>query len=182
MISILILTYEQPTALELCLESIVKNQYHKNQILIVENGYCEANKPIFEKYKEYIEVLPFEENVGMNRALNLGVCNVKYELVFIGHDDMVYPKHFDLKMLHQYRPGMVLTVNSIEPYPSFFQQFTIKDLDYYVNLTINEFESINLPVDWSVRSLMLASSSLFAGPRPSRSIYTGINIQSFLAQ
>ena len=52
MISILILTYEQPTALELCLESIVKNQYHKNQILIVENGYCEANKPIFEKYKE----------------------------------------------------------------------------------------------------------------------------------
>ena len=128
MISILILTYEQPTALELCLESIVKNQYHKNQILIVENGYCEANKPIFEKYKEYIEILPFEENVGMNRALNLGVCNVKYELVFIGHDDMVYPKHFDLKMLHQYRPGMVLTVNSIEPYPSFFQQFTIKDL------------------------------------------------------
>jgi len=128
MISILILTYEQPTALELCLESIVKNQYHKNQILIVENGYCEANKPIFEKYKEYIEVLPFEENVGMNRALNLGVCNVKHEIVFIGHDDMVYPKHFDLKMLHQYKPGTVLTVNSIEPYPSFFQQFVIKDL------------------------------------------------------
>ena len=98
MISILILTYKQPVALELCLESIVKNQHYKNQILIVENGFCEENKPIFEKYKEHIEVLPFEENVGMNRALNLGVCNIKYELVFIGHDDMVYPKNFDLKL------------------------------------------------------------------------------------
>ena len=81
MISILILTYKQPVALELCLESIVKNQHYKNQILIVENGFCEENKPIFEKYKEHIEVLPFEENVGMNRALNLGVCNIKYEFL-----------------------------------------------------------------------------------------------------
>ena len=49
MISILILTYKQPVALELCLESIVKNQHYKNQILIVENGYCEENKPVFKE-------------------------------------------------------------------------------------------------------------------------------------
>lgn len=128
MISILLLTYEQPTALELCLESIVKNQAYKNQILVVENGYCEENKPVFEKYKEYIDVLPFATNVGMNRAINLGVCNIKHELVFIGHDDMVYPKNFDLKLLQYYKSGMVLTSNSIEPYPSMFQQFVIKDL------------------------------------------------------
>lgn len=128
MISILILTYKQPDALELCLESIVKNQYYKNQIVVVENGYCEENKPIFEKYKEHIDVLPFETNVGMNRALNLGVCNAKHDLVFIGHDDMVYSRDFDLKLIHSYEPDMVLTVNSIEPDPSIFKQFIHKDL------------------------------------------------------
>ena len=128
MITIIITTYHQPEALDLCLESIVKTQKYKNQILIIENGFCEKNIPIFEKYKEYIDVLPFKENVGMNRELNLGMSNASFDKVFVAQDDMVFPEHFDQKLLEDYQPNSVLTPNSIEPYPSIFKQFIFKDL------------------------------------------------------
>ena len=128
MITIIITTYYQPEALDLCLESIVKTQKYKNQILIIENGFCEKNIPVFEKYKEYIDVLPFEENVGMNRALNLGMSNASFDKVFVAQDDMIFSEHFDQKLLEDYQPNSVLTPNSIEPYPSIFKQFIFKDL------------------------------------------------------
>jgi GT2 family glycosyltransferase len=128
MITILITTYRQPEALELCLESIVKSQKFNNQIIVVENGFDENNKPVFKKYKKHIDILPFEENVGMNRALNLGVYNSSYDKVLIAHDDMVFPKDFDEKLLKDYQPNSVLTPNTIEPYPSMFKQFVIHDL------------------------------------------------------
>jgi GT2 family glycosyltransferase len=128
MITILITTYRQPEALELCLESIVKSQKFNNQIIVVENGFDENNKPIFKKYEKYINILPFEENVGMNRALNLGVYNASYDKVLIVHDDMVFPKNFDEKLIKDYQPNSVLTPNTIEPYPSMFKQFVIHDL------------------------------------------------------
>jgi GT2 family glycosyltransferase len=83
MITIIITTYYQPEALDLCLESIVKTQKHKNQILVIENGFYEKNIPVFEKYKEYIDVIPFKENVGMNRTLNLGISNAYFDKVFL---------------------------------------------------------------------------------------------------
>jgi GT2 family glycosyltransferase len=128
MITIIITTYYQPEALDLCLESIVKTQKHKNQILVIENGFYEKNIPVFEKYKEYIDVLPFKENVGMNRALNLGISNTYFDKVFVAQDDMIFSEHFDQKLLEDYQSNSVLTPNSVEPYPSIFKQFVIKDL------------------------------------------------------
>lgn len=127
MITILIPTYNQPQALNLCLESIVKTQQNKNQIIVVENGYNEKNQPIFNKYKEYIDILPFKENIGLNRALNLGVCNASYDKVLVVHDDMVFPQEFDQKLLNSYQPNSVLAPNTIEPTPSMFKQFIFKD-------------------------------------------------------
>jgi len=128
MISLIIPTYNQPEALDLCLKSAINGQKNKNQIIVVENGYCEENQPILNKWKQHIDVLSFEENVGMNRALNIGVYNASHRKIFLIHDDMVLPSHWDESMSTAYGPNSVVTPNTIEPNPSMFRQFNIKDL------------------------------------------------------
>ena len=129
MISVLIPTYNQPEALDLCLQSLILGQDELNEVIVIENGYCEQNQQVFEKWKKHINVLPFEENVGMSRALNMGVYNATCNNILITHDDMVFPKKWDYKLstFTKYK-NAVITLNSIEPTPSMFKQFNIKDL------------------------------------------------------
>jgi FkbM family methyltransferase len=128
MISVVIPTYKEPEALDLCLNSAITGQKNKNQIIVVVDGFFDLNKEVLEKYKEYIDVLNIEENVGMIRAMNLGHYNASYDLVFHVQDDNVFPEAWDQVLLENYKPGYVLTPNQIEPTPSMFKQFHIKDL------------------------------------------------------
>ncbi len=128
MISVVIPTYKEPEALDLCLESAITGQLHKNQIIVVVDGYYDINKEVLDKYSDDIEILNLEENVGMIRAMNFGHCNAKFDLVFHVQDDNVFPTNWDKYLLEAYQPHSVLTPNQIEPTPSMFRQFDIKDL------------------------------------------------------
>lgn len=44
------------------------------------------------------------------------------------NDDNVFPSKFDSRLLADYKEGMVLSVNQIEPFQSIYPQFYIKDL------------------------------------------------------
>lgn len=127
-ISVVILTYHQHEALELCLRSAIEGQQNKNQIIVVENGYWEPNEEIFKKYANNIDIMRLEENVGMMRAMNLGTYNAENELILHVHDDNVFPLRWDENIIINYLPGTVLTPNQIEPRPSMFRQFHILDL------------------------------------------------------
>jgi glycosyltransferase involved in cell wall biosynthesis len=128
MISVIIPTYKEPEALDLCLKSAIKGQKNKNQIVVVVDGFFDLNKEVLEKYKEHIDVLNLEENMGMIRAMNLGHYNAKYDLVFHVQDDNVFPKDWDVILKESYKEGYVLTPNQIEPTPSIFKQFKINNL------------------------------------------------------
>ena len=128
MISVVIPTYQEPEALDICLQSAIEGQKNKNQIIVVVDGYFDLNKEVLEKYKDYIDVLNIPENVGMIRAMNLGHYNAYHDLVFHVQDDNVFPFHWDEHLTTQYKTGIVLTPNQIEPDPSIFSQFHIKDL------------------------------------------------------
>lgn len=134
-ISVIIPTYHQHEALDLCLRSIIEGQVNNNQIIVVENGYWEPNEAIFEKYRYKIDILRLPENVGMMRAMNLGTYNASNELILHVHDDNVFPQNWDKKLEDQFNvldqvkyEIIVLTPNQIEPRPSMFKQFHIKDL------------------------------------------------------
>lgn len=128
-ISVVIPTYKTPEALDLCLRSAIEGQQdRKNQIIVVVDGFYDVNKEILEKYAESIDILNLEENVGTCRATNLGVFNAKNELVLIVNDDNIFPQNWDLSLLESYQPNSVVSPNQIEPYPSMFSQFVIKDL------------------------------------------------------
>ena len=128
MISVIIPTYKEPEVLDVCLQSAINGQKRNNQIIVVVDGFYEINKEVLNKYKDSIEVLVLEENVGLCKATNLGVYNAKFDKILIVNDDNVFPEAWDQVLLEEYKPGYVLTPNQIEPIPSIFRQFNIKDL------------------------------------------------------
>jgi glycosyltransferase involved in cell wall biosynthesis len=127
MISVIVPTYKSPEALDLCLRSVVEGQKHTNQIIVVVDGFYDLNKEVLEKYKEHINVLNLEQNVGLCRATNLGVYNAKFDKILIINDDNVAPYGWDVQLLKKYKPNSVISPNQIEPSPSIFKQFHIRD-------------------------------------------------------
>jgi len=128
MISVIIPTYKEPEVLDLCLKSAIEGQSHKNQIIVVVDGFYKVNKEVLEKYKDHIQILDLEENAGLCRATNLGVYNAEFDKILIVNDDNVFPKHWDELLLSNYEPNSVIAPNQIEPIPSMFRQFNICNL------------------------------------------------------
>ena len=128
MISVIIPTYKSPEALDLCLQSAIEGQINKNQIIVVVDGFYDINRDVLEKHADSIEVLNLEENVGLCRGTNLGVYNAKYDKILIVNDDNVFPTSWDTALLSSYIPNSVISPNQIEPSPSMFTQFNIKNL------------------------------------------------------
>lgn len=128
MISVIIPTYNSPESLDLCLLSAINGQDKKNQIIVVVDGTFDINQKVLSKYSSDIELLNLEENVGTCKATNLGVFNSKYDKILIVNDDNVFPKNWDTRLLEIYEPNSIIAPNQIEPCPSIFPQFDIKDL------------------------------------------------------
>lgn len=128
MISVIIPTYKQPEALDLCLKSAIFGQQDKNQIIVVVDGTYDDNKSVLDKYKDFIDVLPLSENCGLCYATNIGVYNAKSDKILIVNDDNVFPKFWDVKLESLDLTDTVISPNQIEPYPSMFADFIIKDL------------------------------------------------------
>jgi GT2 family glycosyltransferase len=128
MISVIIPTYKSPEILDLCLQSCNEGQTNKNQIIVVVDGFYDLNKEVLEKWAGYIDVLNLEQNVGLCRGTNLGVYNAQYDKILIVNDDNVFPLNWDTHLEKDYIKNSVLSPNQIEPYPSIFPQFCIKDL------------------------------------------------------
>ena len=65
MISVIIPTYKEPEALDVCLNSAIKGQKLNNQIIVMVDGFYEINKEVLDKYKDFINVLVLEKNIGL---------------------------------------------------------------------------------------------------------------------
>ena len=126
-ISILIPTYNSLDSLDLLLTSIFEGVSNEDNIQVVVgvDGTHDINKPILSKYKNRIETIIMEENVGLCRLTNLLVYNATNELIFILNDDNVVGKYFDLSLLKHLPDNSVISPNQIEPFPSMFKQFEI---------------------------------------------------------
>ena len=126
--SVIIPTFRSPDFLDLALQSCIEGQQIEKEIIVVVDGHYDINKDILEKYAKSIEILNLDENVGLCRATNLGVYNASNELILIVNDDNIFQNKWDLRLNEIYQPNSVISPNQIEPYPSMFSQFRIKDL------------------------------------------------------
>lgn len=127
-ISVIIPTYKEPDVLDVCLESCIRGQQNKNEIIVVVDGFYEINKDVLEKWKDDILILNLENNVGLCKGTNLGVYNATNELILVVNDDNVFPMYWDSRLLSEWEDGCVLTPNQIEPTDSIFRQFHIHDM------------------------------------------------------
>lgn len=128
MISVIIPTYKEPEVLDICLKSAIKGQGHKNEIIVVVDGFYDLNKDVLEKYKDDISILNLPNNMGLIRATNLGVYNASFDRILIVNDDNVFPNKWDEKLLSNNLTNSVIAPNQIEPTPSMFKQFHIQNL------------------------------------------------------
>jgi glycosyltransferase involved in cell wall biosynthesis len=128
MVSVVIPTFKSPDVLDLCLRSAIKGQVNKNEIIVVVDGTYEQNKDVLKKYENDVLVLDIPNNVGTCRATNMGVYNSTHEKILIVNDDNVFPKDWDQLLTEHMLENEVVSPNQIEPYPSMFKQFIIKDL------------------------------------------------------
>jgi GT2 family glycosyltransferase len=127
MISVIIPTYKSPDMLDICLQSVIEGQHNKNQIIVVVDGFYDLNKEVLEKWDKHIDILNLEENVGLCRGTNLGVYNAQYDKILIVNDDNIFPLYWDVQLEKVYTSNSVISPNQIEPTPSMFKQFHIKD-------------------------------------------------------
>jgi glycosyltransferase involved in cell wall biosynthesis len=127
MISVIIPTYKEPEYLDLCLKSVFEGQVNNNEIIVVVDGFYELNKPILDKYPK-VNVLDLGDNQGLSVATNWGVYNATHDYILVVNDDNVFPRNWDTKLYPFCQQGVVVSPNQIEPTPSMFPQFIIKDL------------------------------------------------------
>ena len=116
MISLIIPTYRNPEYLDICLKSAVEGQINKdkNEIIVVVDGYVEESKEVIDKYRDNIQVLPLEDNQGMQMALNLGVMNASAEHIMLINDDNVLCKGW-ASIWADVGDKEDITINQIEP-------------------------------------------------------------------
>jgi glycosyltransferase involved in cell wall biosynthesis len=117
--------YKNPTYLDLCLRSAVEGRVDKyNKILVVLDGFTEMFTDIVAKYKSEVEFYGFDENMGMQAALNHGVQMAPTEYIFILNDDNVFGKAWDTKLAKHLKYRLVVTANQVEPDQSMFNFVT----------------------------------------------------------
>ncbi len=150
MISVIIPTYKSPEYLDLCLESIFKGQINQNEIIVVVDGHYDLNKPVLDKYPK-VNVLDLGTNQGLSVATNWGVYNSSNDYILVVNDDNVFPQNWDVELEKYLAKGKVITPNQIEPKPSMFRQFHIKDLGKNV-------EEFDLNKFWEYESNLTKSS------------------------
>ena len=127
MISLIIPTYRNPECLDICLRSAIEGQSNRNQIIVIVDGYVDESQHILDKYRDDINILPLEENQGMQMALNLGVYNATNERICIVNDDNVLSKDWDKTIMEDLKKDSVLTINQIEPTGPGIFNFPVKD-------------------------------------------------------
>lgn len=126
MISVIIPSYRNPKYLDLCLSSIISGQRNANEVVVILDGFVSESEEVIKKYKG-INVIPLEENMGMQYAINVGVWNATSEKVFIANDDNVFAPSWDSKLETQYVRHEILTVNQIEPTGPGMFNFPVQD-------------------------------------------------------
>jgi GT2 family glycosyltransferase len=143
MISVIIPTYKEPDYLDLCLKSCIEGQTQQNEIIVVVDGFYDENKDVLEKWSKHIQVLDLGENTGLPHATNMGVYNASNEWILIVNDDNVFIKEWDV-ILKKYliNKHTVFSINQVEPNPSIFPQFIIKNYG-------KTFDQFNLELFWN---------------------------------
>lgn len=96
LISIIVPVYNRQETLSVCIESILKQEYTKFELILVDDGSADSSLSIcndYAKKDKRIRVV-HQHNQGVSTARNVGISNANGEwLTFVDSDDALKPNH-----------------------------------------------------------------------------------------
>lgn len=123
---------ESPEYLDACLKSIwVTQSLRPNEIILVKDGPLTSELDnIIAKWKTILmsalKVIPLEQNVGLGKALNIGLSNCSNEWVFrMDTDDICVPDRFEKQInFIKAHPDISLLSGQIEEFDGLVENVT----------------------------------------------------------
>jgi len=135
--TVLIPTYNSQDSLNLCIKSCILGCSNPDNIKIIvgDDNISEVNKTTLDLWKNKIEVISFNQNIGLPYMTNMLVSQVENDddWFLLVNDDNVFDIGWDIKLSKYLEKSkknkdLVISPNQIEPFSSIFKQFIIKDL------------------------------------------------------
>jgi GT2 family glycosyltransferase len=106
LVSIVVISYNNPKYLRLCLESIFRNSmYPRIEVVVVDNGSDEETVSVLKDLEagwSALQVIYNEENVGFARANNQGAEHARGDYLALLNDDVVVTKGWLPRLLNYF--------------------------------------------------------------------------------
>lgn len=133
LLSIVILNYNGMNFLENCIESIVRETNHENEIIVVDNKSPDSSGEVFSKKYPKIKFILNKKNVGVPEGLNIGIKNSNGEYIVLLNNDLVVTPDWFQPLLEAYKK------NGIALYQPKFVKMTDSSIIDGVGNMINIF-------------------------------------------
>ncbi len=99
-LSIIIVHYRTPELLKLCLRSVQKAASGlTHEIIVVDSSTTSKNRDLMRENFPEVLFLPFKENLGYSRGVNIGIKNSKGEYLLILNPDIIATEDSIVKMI-----------------------------------------------------------------------------------
>lgn len=98
-ISVVVPIYNSENSLDVCLKSIVRQNYKNFEIILIDDGSTDKSQEICRQYqKEYQNVYYYYQlNSGVSAARNVGIDKATGDLIyFMDSDDILSPELFEI--------------------------------------------------------------------------------------
>jgi len=99
MVSVIIVNYNGKNHLEKCLESLMKVDYEKYEVILVDNNSTDDSIEFVKNVYPSVIIIKLEKNYGFAEPNNIGAKNAKGELLLFLNNDTVVNPNFIREMI-----------------------------------------------------------------------------------
>ena len=128
---IVIPTYNGERHIRETIESCLSQSYKNISIIVIDDGSTDSTKSILKEFKNKIQIIINENNLGLPKSINKAVLNHQSDFfIYLGHDDLLPANHVEI-IMKEFSPEIVAVhCNSTE----------INDRGEVFSFTKNNFE------------------------------------------
>lgn len=91
-VSVIVVSYNSENFISPCIDSILKSDYPKLEIVVVDNNSKDKTITKLEKYKNDLNLIKSKKNLGFASGNNLGIRNCKGEIIILINPDAFVTK------------------------------------------------------------------------------------------
>jgi len=96
-VSVIITTFNRRSFVREAIESVLKQEFHDYEIIVVDDGSADGTRDSLDKYNSID--YRYQKNQGISRARNQGIELAKGEFItFLDSDDLWLPKKLSIQM------------------------------------------------------------------------------------